>query len=82
MSDLRRTVLSTLADHSDADGETTTVATVADEVGAPEAVVRAQIDGLVDCDMARETDRGVRVTVTAEQLLALDLDGPVVVDPD
>jgi len=82
MSDHRRTVLSTLAEHSDADGETTSVATVAAEVDAPEAVVRAQVEGLIDCDMARETDDGVRVTVTAEQLLALDLDGPVVVDPE
>jgi DNA-binding IclR family transcriptional regulator len=82
MSDPRRAVLSALAAHSDADGETTTVATVAAAVGLPEAVARRQITGLVDCDLARETDEGVRMTVTAEQLLALDLDGPVVIDPD
>ena len=82
MSDLRRTVLSALAEHSDAEGETTSVSTVAAAVDAPEAAVRAHVRGLIDCDMARETDRGVRVTVTAEQLLALDLDGPIVVDPD
>lgn len=76
----RRDVLVALADHSGADGETTTVGAVAASLGVDEAVAEDHVASLVDCDLATATDDGVRVTITGQQLLALDLDGPVVVD--
>jgi len=83
MSVTRRAVFEELAALTDAErAETTTVGALAAALDADDRVVEAHVDGLVGCDLARRDPDGcVRVTVTGEQLLALGIDGPVVVDP-
>jgi DNA-binding IclR family transcriptional regulator len=82
MTDTRRLVLETLAEHSSSDGETVTVSALAESLDLSESSVERQVAGLVECDLARTTTAGVRVTLTGEELLELDVEGPVVVDPD
>ena len=62
--------------------ETTTVAALATAMDADSAAVEAHLDGLAECELARhEPDGSARVTVTGEELLALGVQGAVVVDP-
>lgn len=81
----RRAVLDRLAATSDADRRTTTtVAALAAALDADRRTVEAHLSGLADCDLVRRRPDGrVRVTVTGEELLALDLDADelVVVEP-
>lgn len=79
----RFTVLEQLGGASDADrGETTTVEALAAELDADEGAIEAHLDGLVSCELARrESDGGVRITITGEELLELDADEVVIVDP-
>lgn len=82
MSLSRRTVLTALAAESDAERrKTTTVQALATSLEAPEATVEAELTGLAASELAQTTaDGDVRVTITGEQLLALDADGTVIVD--
>ncbi len=78
----RRQVLERLAAMSDADAEcTTTVGELAASLEAEEDRVAKHVERLAACDLALHRPTGVRVTVTGEELLALDTDGTVVVDP-
>jgi hypothetical protein len=61
--------------------ETTTIEALAATLDADEHVVESHIEGLEDCDLARlGPDGTARVTITGEELLALDTDEMVIVD--
>ncbi|MFT4891880.1 MAG: DNA-binding IclR family transcriptional regulator [Halobacteriales archaeon] len=79
----RFAVLEQLGHGSDAERrETTTVEALAAELDADEAAIEAHLDGLASCELARrESDGGVRITTTGEELLELDVDEVVIVDP-
>jgi predicted ArsR family transcriptional regulator len=83
MSVTRRTVLEQLDRQSDAStGERTSVRALADALAIDERAVRECLDGLVACELARiDADGGARITMTGEELLALDPDEMIVVDP-
>lgn len=76
-------MLETLASETDAESsETTTVATLASLLDAERVVVESHLSELETCDLARSTEKGlVRVTITGEELLELDPDDLVIVDP-
>ena len=78
----RLTVLQQLAAASDAArGETTTVASLASRLQVEEGTIEDHLIGLISCELARMGDGGdVRVTITGEELLALDTDEAVIVD--
>lgn len=82
MSVTRRAVLERLATVSDADRQTTTTkAALAATLDADEGTIESHLDGLTACELVRTTPDGrVRITVTGEELLALDTDGAVIVD--
>lgn len=79
----RRTVLKQLAAMSDAESrEETTVEALAAALDADERTVEVHLDGLAACELARiETTERTRVTITGEELLELDTDETVIVDP-
>lgn len=79
----RRTVLQELAEATDAERrETTTVDALASVLGANERTLEEHIDALEACELARvEADGRIRATITGEELLALDTDEVVIVDP-
>ncbi len=78
----RQAVLSALAAESDSEGRRTTVDVLARRLDAPERAVRTTVAALVDCDLAVRDGDDVRVSVTGEELLALDVGGEVVLDLD
>jgi hypothetical protein len=82
MTVTRDEVLRRLAAASDAEHEeTTTVEALAAACGTDESAVRSRLETLVDCDLARvAADGRTRVTITGEELLALDAGEPVIVD--
>ncbi|WP_435186524.1 hypothetical protein [Halobellus sp. EA9] len=82
MSVTRRAVLEQLAAASDATRrETTTVDALAGTLGVDEHAVEVHLRGLKACDLARIAPDGTaRVTITGEELLALDTDAVVIVD--
>lgn len=84
MSVSRHTVLERLAAMSDAErDERTTVAALATALDADDGTIAAHVDRLAACELATVTaDRHVRVTVTGEELLALDTDDVVIIDPE
>jgi len=79
----RRDVLEQLDGQSDAStGERTSVEALADALAVDEQTVWDQLDGLESCELADiDSSGGVRITVTGEELLALDLDEMIIVDP-
>jgi len=79
----RRAVLRQLAELTDAERrETTTVDALGSALGADERTLKEHIDALVACELAHtEADGGVRATITGEELLALETDEMVIVDP-
>jgi DNA-binding transcriptional ArsR family regulator len=79
----RRTVLQELAESTDAEcRETTTVDALASALAARERTLQKHIDALVACELAHvEGDDRIRATVTGEELLALDTDEVIIVDP-
>lgn len=83
MSVTRRAVLVALARESDAASEeTTSSASLAAALDVEEGSILTHLDALVACELAhRDADGDVRVTVTGEELLALDVDDGVVVAP-
>jgi len=82
MSVTRRVVLERLATASDAEQRaTTTKAALAATLDADERTIDSHLDGLAACELARTYPDGrVRITITGEELLALDTDALVVVD--
>jgi len=84
MSVTRRDVLEELEGQSDASaGERTSIESLTDALAVDERTVREQLDGLESCELADvDTDGQIRITVTGEELLALDLDEMIVVDAD
>lgn len=83
MSVTRRTVLEQLATASDAEHrETTTIEALASALDADKHTIEAHLNGLAACELARiNTDGRVRVTITGEELLELEADEMVVIDP-
>lgn len=79
----RRDVLECLATMSDAEArDTTTVGTLAAELDAGERTLEAHFDRLADCELARRGDDGrVRITITGEELLELESEEMIIVDP-
>jgi Mn-dependent DtxR family transcriptional regulator len=84
MSVTRRAVLERLARTSDAEQEATTTTTaLAASLDTDEHVVESHVDSLAACELVRTYPDGrVRITITGEELLALDIDDTVVVDAD
>ena len=84
MSVTRRVVLERLASASDADRrETTTTAALAAALDADVGTIESHLDGLAACELVRRYPDGrVRITVTGEELLALDTDELVIVDSE
>jgi len=84
MSVTRKDVLEELDRRSDASaGERTSIEALADALAVGERTVREQLDGLESCELADvDPDGQVRITVTGEELLALDLDEMIIVDPE
>jgi DNA-binding transcriptional ArsR family regulator len=84
MSVTRRDVLEELDRRSDTSaGERTSIEALADAFAVGERTVREQLDGLESCELADvDPDGQVRITVTGEELLALDLDEMIIVDPE
>jgi len=80
----RRAVLKQLAAESDADRrETTTRTALTAMLGTDEGTIDAHLDGLAACDLARTYPDGrVRITITGEELVDLDPDEMVIVDPE
>ena len=79
----RRVVLEHLARLSDAEcRETTTTESLVSALDADEAAVRDHIEALVSCELAHvDADGDVRATITGEELLDIDTDDLVIVDP-
>jgi len=84
MSVTRRAVLEQLATVSDAaQRETTTTAAIAAAFDTDERTIESHLSGLAACELVRTYPDGrVRITITGEELLALDTDEMVVVDPN
>lgn len=83
MTATRRTVLEQLAAQSDAGrGETTTIDALAAALDTDTGTVESRLHGLATCELARVAPDGTaRITVTGEQLLELEADELIVVDP-
>jgi len=75
-------VLAELGSRSDADAGTwASVEVVADSLALGEQTVRDHLAGLESCELARTAPDGTaRITVTGEELLALDIDEMMIVD--
>lgn len=82
MAVTRHGVLERLAAASDAERrKTTTPETLAAALDAERRAVEEQLKSLAACELARTySDGRVRVTITGEELLELDTEGPVIVD--
>jgi Mn-dependent DtxR family transcriptional regulator len=63
--------------------ETTTTAALAAMLDTDEEAIESHLDGLAACELVRTYPDGrVRITVTGEELLALDTDDVVIVDSE
>ncbi|MEF8824907.1 MAG: hypothetical protein V5A27_00950 [Halapricum sp.] len=73
-----------LATASDADQrETTTKAALAATLETDEGTIESHLNGLGACELVRTYPDGrVRITITGEELLALDTDELVIVDSE
>ncbi len=80
----RRAVLEQLATESNADQrETTTTAALAAVLDTDEGTIESHLNGLAACELVRTYPDGrARITITGEELLALDTDELVIVDSD
>ena len=83
MAVTRRAVLEQLAAASDAEWrESTTVGALVAALDADEQTVEEHLESLEDCKLARTDEAGrARVTVTGKELLEIDADDLVIVDP-
>lgn len=78
----RRVVLEHVAAASDAERrKTTTITALAARLDTEKQTIEPYLDGLAACELVRmyQDDR-VRITITGEELLALDTDELVIVD--
>jgi Mn-dependent DtxR family transcriptional regulator len=84
MAVTRRDVLKELDERSDADaGERTSVESLTNALAVDERTVHDRLNGLESCALADiDADGRVRITVTGEELLGLDLDEMIVVDAE
>jgi Mn-dependent DtxR family transcriptional regulator len=84
MAVTRRAVLEQLATASDAgQRETTTTAALAAMLETDEGTIESHLDALAACELVRMYPDGrVRITITGEELLALDTDELVIVDSE
>lgn len=84
MSVTRRAVLEELAAASDAETrQTTTVEALSSAIDADRHTIEAHLDGLCECELAQISAGGhARVTITGEELLELDVNEMIVVDPE
>jgi Mn-dependent DtxR family transcriptional regulator len=82
MSITRRAVLEEIATASDADKrKTTTTAAIAAALNTDEGTIESHLNGLAACELVRTYPDGrARITITGEELLALDTDEMVIVD--
>jgi DNA-binding MarR family transcriptional regulator len=82
MAVTRKVVLEQLAMTTDAERrETTTNSALAEELGTDEQTIVTHIDGLAACDLVRRYPDGrIRITITGEELLDLDIAERVIVD--
>jgi DNA-binding transcriptional ArsR family regulator len=80
----RRAVLEALAATSDAaTRQRTTVEALASALDSDKQTIEARLSGLRECELARISARGrARVTITGEELLELEADEMIVVDPE
>jgi hypothetical protein len=80
----RWAVMEALDAASQADPERwTTVSAIANDLGTDEEVVRTHLDRLATCELATvRTDGTARITITGQELLELDVEDVVVVDPE
>ncbi len=76
------TVLVEVVDCHRTSDEPVSARAVADSLGVPESALAGPLDSLCEFDLLARTETGYRPTVTAEELLALDieLDDTVVLD--
>lgn len=84
MAITRRVVLEELAAVTDADrGETTTRRALVRRLDTDERTIDAHLDGLAACDLVRTYPDGrVRITITGDELLQLETDEFVIVQPE
>ncbi|MFD1564483.1 hypothetical protein ACFR99_13105 [Haloarchaeobius amylolyticus] len=83
MAVTRREVLEHLATASDGETRETTIEALAAALEADERTIESHLHGLADCELARiRSDGSARVTITGEELLELELDELVIVDPE
>ncbi|MEF8825481.1 MAG: hypothetical protein V5A27_03935 [Halapricum sp.] len=84
MSVTRRVVLEQLATVTNADRrETTTKTALAATLDTDEGTIESHLNGLTACELVRTYPDGrVRITITGEELLALDTDELVIVDSE
>lgn len=68
------TVLVEVVDRYREAGEPIRARTVAESLGVRRSTVSEPLETLCEFELLRETDRGYRPTVTARELLALDID--------
>jgi hypothetical protein len=82
MTEPRVAVLEQLADQTDPDGDrTTTIETIATSLSLGEDIAEEHVDGLARADLATfTTDGEIRITITGEQFLELEVDDVVVVE--
>jgi Mn-dependent DtxR family transcriptional regulator len=82
MAVTRQAVLEQLAKASDAgQRETTTTAALAAMLETDEGTIESHLNGLAACELVQTYPGGrVRITITGEELLALDTDEMVIVD--
>jgi predicted transcriptional regulator len=74
MSPPPHAVLSAVVDAYRASGDPVAAATVADALDVPEPAIAEPLTSLCDCELLARTDGGYRPTITARELLALDID--------
>jgi Mn-dependent DtxR family transcriptional regulator len=82
MSVTRRAVLKRLAAATEAEQRVTTTTTaLSAALDVDERTIESHVEGLAACELARTYPDGrVRITITGEELLALDTDDLVIVD--
>jgi Mn-dependent DtxR family transcriptional regulator len=82
MTEPRVAVLEQFGEKTDPDGDrTTTIETIAASLGIEEDLVDEHVQGLVTANLVKlTTDGQLRITITGEQFLELDVDDVVVVE--
>lgn len=74
MSVSTHTVLVEIVDQTGSADDAVTKAALAKALSVPESALCSPIESLIDCELLEATENGYRPTVTAHELLALDVD--------